>query len=267
MINYNTPQLTANCLEALIALKPMLDLDIIVIDNASCDNSVEILKSKFNKDITIKENNNNLGFATANNQGAKIAKGDFLLFLNNDTIIANDFISPCINTLIKNKQLGAVSPTLLLTDKTPQKSAYGMFPTIWRLVTQMTKKDPTLKYHNNYAAVDWISGYAFIIEKTIFEKINGWDANFFLYYEDIEICRKLKACSYKVAVCKDAQIIHLGGQSLKLNSVKTKFFYESQDYYFKKWHGAISSFILKIFRKFYKIYNNIKISATQTNNN
>lgn len=252
IINFNTPADTSNCLKSLIGLEDELDLELIVIDNSSSDNSVDILKKIFNESIILIENEKNLGFATANNQGAQIATGDFLIFLNSDTIATDDFISPCIETLIKNNHLGAISPILLLPNKHPQKSAYGIFPNFWRLVRQKTKIDPILEYKESYAIVDWISGCAFIIKKSIFEKISGWDNNYFLYYEDIDICRNLKAHSLKVAICHNANIIHLGGQSLKSKEVKKNIFYESQDYYFKKWHGVMYLWAIRIARFFYK---------------
>jgi GT2 family glycosyltransferase len=258
IINYKTPELTINCLKSLMTLKKKLNLDIIVIDNASEDNSVELLETEFKNKITLIKNNKNLGFAKANNQGAEIAQGEFLLFLNNDTIINYDFISPCINILQNNNNIGAVSPILLLPNGETQKSAYGIFPTFWRLVLQITKIDPILKYNNGYAITDWISGCAFIIKKSVFQEIGEWDYNFFLYYEDIEICKRLKNSLYKVAVCKDANIIHIGGQSLKINTQKRKFFYISQDYYFKKYHNKISFYLIRILRSFYSIYLKIK---------
>lgn len=254
LINFNTPKLTIDCLNSLIRLKAKLDLDIIVVDNASSDNSVEVLKSNFNNEITLITNEQNLGFAKANNQGAAIAKGEYLVFLNTDTIINDDFISPCIDLLIKNEYLGATSPLLLDANTQPQKAGYGIFPNIIRLITQKTKRDPILDFINGHATVDWISGCAFIIKRSTFYIINGWDPNFFIYYEDIDICKNLKRNSYKVAVCGHSKIIHLGGKSLDSQTEKSDFFYKSQDYYFNKWHGRTSLYIIKGFRFFYKKY-------------
>lgn len=258
LINFNTPQITKECLDLLIQLKSKLNLDIIVIDNGSTDNSVKILQSSFNEEISFIKNSQNLGFASANNQGAAIAKGEYLVFLNSDILIDDDFISPCINILEKNKSLGAVSPQLLNIDRKLQKSAFGVFPSIGRLITQKTKKDPTLQFINNYALVDWISGCAFIIKKTIFNQINGWDSNFFLYYEDIDICKNLRCNSHRVAVCKNSNIVHLGGQSLKSEKVKRNHFYKSQDYYFSKWHGEKSMYLVQLFRSLYKVCQRAK---------
>lgn len=257
IINFNTPNLTINCIESLIKFHAEIDLEIIVVDNASSDNSLEMLKNSFGHTIKLIPSDINLGFAGGNNLGAKSATGKYLIFLNSDTIINSDFITPCVKILEENENIGAISPRLILPDKTLQQSSYGIFPTIWRLLLQKTKKDPIAQYKNGYFLTDWISGCAFIIKKSIFQEIGAWDEKFFLYYEDIEICKRLHDKSYQVAVSQNASIVHLGGQSLKLNKVKENHFYTSQDYYFKKHHGAFNMLIVKVLRFFYKIYKNI----------
>lgn len=247
IINYKTPKLTINCINSIFALNNNINKEIILIDNNSLDNSVNLIKKNFANKIKIIENNENLGFAKANNQGANISKGKYLLFLNSDTIIKKSFFKTCFN-ILEYKNIGAVSPRLKNYDGSNQTKSFGFFPTPWNLLTQKTKLEPKINLNNKYQTFDWISGCSLMIKKETFKKIGGWDSNFFLYFEDVDLCYRLNKINKKSAIALQENIIHLGGSSLKINKEKKKIYYYSQDYYLKKHYNLIILHILKIIR-------------------
>lgn len=253
IINYKTKQLSANCIRDLLALPNFQKREIIVIDNDSNDGSVESLQSEFGHKIKLISNQENLGFAGANNQGAAIAQGKYLLFLNSDTIIKEDIFSTCLNIFQQHPEIGIISPRLLNTDGNHQTAAYGRFPTLGRLIKQSTKKDPSLDAEKEYSPVDWVSGCALMIRKELFEKIKGWDDNFFLYYEDIDLCCRTKQSGFLTVIANQSKITHLGGQSLNYSLKKRWYYFRSQDYYFKKHYGLLSKKTLQIIRLPYQL--------------
>jgi len=252
IINYKTPQLTSECIRGLFKVVPS-NTEIIVVDNASGDDSLDILKSNFRNTIKLIPSEINLGFAGGNNLGTKSATGEYLIFLNSDTIIESDFIATCIKILEENKNVGIISPRLKLPGGDYQKAAFGYFPTVWKLMTQQTKNEPSLNI-SSFTEVGWVSGCALIISRNLFDKIGGWDDNFFLYLEDVDLCRRAHIYHYACAVSQEVKIVHLGGQSTSRNSSKSKYYYISQDYYFKKHYGPLSMVMVKILRWPYLLY-------------
>lgn len=247
IINYKTPDLSADCLHSLLTLGSAPDLEIIVIDNASYDNSASLLKDEFGDKIQLIENEKNLGFSGANNLAAKNAKGEVLLFLNSDTILKEDIFPRLKNLFIRDEKLGAISPTLITLSGKEQEATYGKFPTLKKLVLrQIVKKDK--EESNALIEADWISGCAMAVKKNVFDKIQGFDENFFLYYEDVDICKRIKEVGYKVAIDTKSSLVHLGGASLGLNRKRKEYYYASQDYYFKKHHGNVQAAMLKVIR-------------------
>lgn len=251
IINYQTPELTDQCLRSLVTLPNPQEREIILIDNASLDNSIAYLESRWKDKLTFIKNETNLGFAGANNQGASQAKGEYLFFLNSDTIITEDILARAEKIFQQHPNIAALSPRLKLESGQCQKSAFGKFPTITRLIRQSTKKDPVVTKDQELITTDWISGCALIIRRSDFITLNGWDEKFFLYFEDVDLCRRLKKKKRQVAVDLKSSLIHLGGRSLDVRRDRRSFYFKSQDYYFAKHHGKLAKLIIQLLRFFY----------------
>lgn len=245
IINYKTPQLTSACLKSLFALPGADNREIIVIDNASEDGSAEKLSTEFGNSIQLIANRRNLGFAGANNQGAALAQGEFLLFLNSDTIVNEDIFSVISELFRQNYKLGIISPRLLLDNGEAQPVAWGRFPTLWRLIARSNLKKPVILAGTEILEVDWVSGCALAIRKKLFEELGGWDDHFFLYFEDVDLCKRALGKGYKSVVALNTNITHLGGRSLALSSERKKHYYQAQDYYFRKNFGKHIAFMVK----------------------
>lgn len=248
IINYRTKELTEQCLDSIFSFCPNNKFEIILVDNNSNDGSIEFLSKKYLGKINLIASKKNLGFSGGNNLGAKSAKGDFLFFLNSDTIVDNDILAPIENIFKNNEKIGIVSPTLINSDRSIQKKACGKTPNLKWLILKNLKIIKETEDHNS---PEWVSGAALVIRKNIFELISGWDENFFMYLEDTDLCKKTTTAGYKIKII-DTQLIHLGGQSPINNTKRRLVYFDSQDYFFKKHYGYLELALMKIIRWPYK---------------
>ncbi|MFH0951469.1 MAG: glycosyltransferase family 2 protein [bacterium] len=252
IINYNTKQLTTDCIHSLLKHCPHHLLEVIVVDNDSRDGSVISLRETFGEAIKIIVNQHNVGFGRANNQAAKIAKGELLFFLNSDTIITADILSPLAKIMSDNDKLGIVSPRLLLPDGQHQTYAYGGFK--WPLVkAQRQTNDLQVDEKAGYWLIGWVSGAALVISHKLFSQLQGYDHYFFMYYEDMDLCYRAGQLGYQVAVCPQIKLTHLGGGSSNLRQRK-KYYYHSQTYFYRKHCGWLIAVLLRAVRWPWELY-------------
>jgi GT2 family glycosyltransferase len=249
IINYKTKELTTACINSI--LKNFIDgeYEVMVVDNGSQDGSVGFLEKEFRNKIIIISNEQNLGFGSANNIGSKKAKGEFLFFLNSDTLITSDFLGVVFDAFQKNKSLGAVAPKLIMENGEEQTYAYGKFPSLFSLFVKRHRDEKNANKND----VDWLSGAALIIKKKLFEKVGGFDENFFMYFEDMDLCRRVKDLGFKNMTIPAISLVHLAGRSSE-NFSRKKMYYKSQSYYFKKHCGLLAMLFLNLIRWPYKIF-------------
>lgn len=207
IVNYNKAELLKQCLESIYDnLSQNITYEVIVVDNASQDQSVALIKDAF-PHVTIIQNDHNRGFAAGNNQGLRIAQGKYIILLNNDTFVLANALEQLIKFLHENPMVGAVGPALLNADGyTIQVQGSGRGEKFW-LATRPTE-------------VSFLTGAAFMIRRELLEDVGELDENFFFYNEDLDWCRRIIAKKWKIFYLPQAKIIHYGGQSTTLNSVK-----------------------------------------------
>ncbi len=222
-----------------------------MIDNNSSDGSVEMLKENFGDKIKLIINKENKGFGSANNQGAKTAKGDYLFFLNSDTIIKSNILIELDEFINKNQDVGVVAPKLLLENGNEQPFAFGDYPRVLNIILEKFKS-PSV-YKNIPFEVEWVSGAALIIKKNLFNKIGGFDENFFMYFEDIDLCKRVKDLDYKIMVNPRISITHLCGNSIKFFKKRKNYYYKSQDYFYNKYYGLLGACLMKLLRLPHKV--------------
>ncbi|MDD5290571.1 MAG: glycosyltransferase family 2 protein [Patescibacteria group bacterium] len=249
--SFNTREILKNCLVSIFSSCGRKDFEIIVVDNNSSDGSAEMLNADFGQRIKLIANKKNIGFGPANNQGAKIASGEYLFFLNSDTIIKEDILTPIKEFFLLNPEVGIIGPGLILPDGTSQKYAYGRFPGLVGLLVRNSGQEP--EGNKSSFTVDWVSGAALAIRKNVWGKIGGFDENFFMYFEDIDLCKRAKNFGFKTVVLSSARLIHLGGKSVKISVDRKKMYYDSQGYFFRKHYGKLKWILLKIMRWPYKL--------------
>lgn len=251
IINHNTKVTIKNSLNSIFNNCDKNDFEIILVDNASQDGSIEMLKDNFNEKIKIIANNNNTGFGPANNQGDKLAKGEYLFLLNSDTIIKDNILEELENFLLKDQKIGIVAPKLFLGDGSEQPFAFGDYPRLLSLIFEKFKKAP--EYLDNPFEVEWVSGAALIIKRELFEQLGGFDEKFFMYFEDIDLCKRAREMNYKVFVNPKISLTHLCGKSPSHFIKRKGYYYKSQDYFYKKHYGTLAMYFMKVIRWPYKI--------------
>ena len=262
IVNYNTRRLISECLDSIFSMCAGKDFEVIVIDNASTDDSVSWLQNNFGDRIKLIVNSNNLGFAVANNQGAKIARGEYLFFLNSDTLMAADILPELKVIFQAQPEIAVLAPGILNADGSVQDKTFGNFPTLKYLLGKNLRKLFGVKAAAQsefqslipLVKVDWLTGAALVIRKNIFDIIGGWDEKFFLYLEDVDLCWRGRKLGYQCAINPALTLIHYGGQSLKQNYRKRLHYFNSQDYLFKKHRGLLIAALLRILRWPYKMF-------------
>ena len=224
IVNYNTLELTKNTIDSVIEKTKDLSYEIILVDNASTDGSVEFFENEYKNKITFIKNNENLGFGKANNKGAEVAKGKYIFLLNSDTLLINNAIKILFNFMEKYKKIGICGGNLYTQELEPTHSYKEKITSLLtefnhylnpfiRIKKFFYKKRDDFNYTNNNLNIGYIIGADLMISKRIFLEIGGFDKEIFMYYEDVELCYRIKKQGLKVYNIPAAKIVHLEGKS------------------------------------------------------
>jgi GT2 family glycosyltransferase len=247
-VNFESADELAASLASLLKFTTGITFEIVVVDNSKDDHLEEKLKKYDNIRYFESENK---GFGAANNLGSKKATGQFLLFLNPDTLIADDSVVKMVDYLKTHHEVGALSPILYNPDGQLQKHFYAHFMSPWGVTFgRWTGREIDLT--QTAVAVGMVSGAALMVKRELFEKIGGYDEKFFMYLEDDDLCLRLHRAGYQNRVLTTAKITHLEGRS-SASSDRKKWYYKSQDYYFKKHYGLPIMLIMKLIRLPYRV--------------
>lgn len=253
ILSYNTQEILINCLKSIFSEKVNLKFEVIVVDNASSDGSVEAVKQKFPNVILIK-NQENLGYAKGNNQGFKKSKGKYVLFLNSDTLVKGQALKILVDYLESCPNVQAVGPKLLNKDGTIQSSV-GYFPSLSVVFNMLFLEHfgggkSVRTFFDWEKEADWLMGAALLVRREIFEKIRGFDEQIFMYYDEVEFCFRLKKEGYKIFYYPRAEIIHLWQKSsISGREGPILANYRSLIYFYKKHKSKLDLIILKILLK------------------
>lgn len=212
---YNKKKYTQKCLESIFSVGAKSDFEIIVVDNASIDGSREYLKGLGDKLVYI-NNDKNLGFAKACNQGAKMAKGEYLVFLNNDTVVTTGWLDVLVGELDKNKNIAIVGPKLLYPDNTVQQAGIVFDEKKWpHHIYKKESKDAS--YVNKKRQFQALTGACLMIRSDIFKKVNGFDEIYINGLEDLDLCLKVGEQGLGILYCPESVVYHYesvtGGRS------------------------------------------------------
>ncbi len=250
--SFNTRQLTLDCLKSIYQFEP--DSQVIVVDNNSKDDSVISIKQKFPQTKII-ANNNNLGFAHANNLAIDLVKSEYIILINSDTKLT----MPISNQLIShfaNSRIGATVPKLLNSDRTVQASIFPL-PTLIGAIKEFWFHQPFAfsKYTPSVSAPTSVEAAVMAcmcISKAVFQKIGKLDQNYFMYFEDLEFCRRLNQNNYQIIYDPTVEVIHYHGASAKPDPKAWQRLIPGS----KRYHGVIThhliNFVLRISQLFSK---------------
>lgn len=273
IVNYNTKDLLKNCINSIIENTFGIAYEIIVVDNASSDDSLEMLNREFPEIKTI-ESSINGGFAYANNIGVKASKGRYVFLLNSDTVILKDVINKLICFMDENKNIGLTGPKLLNGDLTHQTSI-SAFPTFKREIYHIYKfknilKIPIVKklfvrfagrigskdveqYMKNFQEilepedVQVLVGAALLIRREVINDIGLLDERYFMYYEEIDFCYQAYKKGWRRVYCPYGEIMHLIGKSSE-NISDITFYerYRSMILYFRKNQSKTKEILVRL---------------------
>ncbi|MBK7228340.1 MAG: glycosyltransferase [Ignavibacteriales bacterium] len=247
IVNYNVKEFLQNLIHSIEKASSNLTKEIFIIDNASDDGSVDFIKEKFPQ-IKLFANQKNLGFGKANNIGLKEATGKFILLINPDTIVAEDTFEKMIQFFESNQNVGLAGCKILNPDGTLQLACRRSFPGPWTSFTKVTglsslfsnskifaRYNLTYLDENQTYEVDAISGSFMMMRKEVYDTVGGFDEQFFMYGEDLDLCYRIQKAGYKVFYVHTTQIIHYKGESTKRSSLdETKVFYSAMHLFVKK---------------------------------
>lgn len=247
IVNYNTKELTRQTLQSIYKYNHNLDFEVIVVDNNSTDDSVDMIKEEFQQVLLIR-NQDNLGFSRANNIGIKKAKGKYILLLNSDTVIMEDTLEVMFNFMESNPNVGAAGCKVVLPDGSLDKACKRSFPTPQNALYNALKLDKLFPHNKKFGEynltyldedeiheVDCLVGAFMMVRKEAIEEVGLLDENFFMYGEDIDWCYRIKKAGWKIVYYPKTKIIHYkGGSSKKKNPKLIYEFYRAMYLFFEK---------------------------------
>ncbi len=252
IVSYNTAHLLIEMFEALSDASRNLAVQVIVVDNASNDKSVEIIKDNY-PDVKLITSDKNVGFARANILALPLVQAEFILLSNVDTFVQSETLNKTLEYMHGNPSCGVLGVKLLGMNGELQPSC-RYFPTPWNIFLNKTGLKNYYKRirlidnmdwdHASIRCCDWVPGCFFMISKEAIEKSGFLDQKYFLYYEEVDLCARIKKNGWNVCYYPDTFVVHIGGESAKSSGVLTKsgnqieeFRLESQLIYFRSNHG------------------------------
>jgi len=259
IVNYNTKDLLKDCIYSIINNVKNISYEIIVVDNASQDGSIYMVRSLFS-DVKLIINKTNTGFGSANNIGVEAAEGKYIFFFNSDAILVSDTVFSLFDFLEKNQSYAMAGPKILLPGMTMQPKTCGELPTIFRifndsmflsiLLSNVSFFDGinTDKPSKKETSLGWISGVCMLIRKDVFESVGGFDKNIFLYSEDMDLCRRIKDTGWEIAHIDDFPIIHKCGGSSKTDADIIRNSVLQQNYFLEMLTDMFSHFQMVMVR-------------------
>ncbi|MEM7233132.1 MAG: glycosyltransferase family 2 protein [Planctomycetota bacterium] len=263
IVSFNTKDLLRECLQTLNDRAGKVSYETIVVDNASNDGSPQMVSEEF-PDAVLIRSDTNLGFAGANNLAFKSARGRYVVLLNSDAFPEPEALERSVTYMDQDPSIGLGGARLVGRDGSWQPSA-RMFPSLlndFLTLSGLAAKYPESKFFGRFdrtwanqdqsAEVDWVPGAYSIVRRDLLEKIGYFDENFFLYYEEVDLCRRIKKKGYTVQYWADVVVVHVGGESSRTvkrltmsgpGSQLTLWRIRSAFLYYRKHHGSFLTWL------------------------
>jgi len=247
IVSYNVKRYVTHCIETILCSDFIGEKEIIVVDNNSFDETSQFIRKNF-PEVKLIAKHKNVGFGKAVNLAAERAKGEYLFILNPDTIIQENTISTFINYLKTHSKVGLIGPKIINSDGTLQLTCKRSFPTLSVALPKLlglSKIFPQTKWAGKYNltyldpnkihSVEAISGSCMFIRKTLFHEIGGFDEQFFLFGEDLDLCYRMKQKGHEIHYVPSTQILHYKGESVKFAPYDSiDAFYNAMILFYKK---------------------------------
>ncbi|MCA0452806.1 MAG: glycosyltransferase family 2 protein [Chloroflexi bacterium] len=259
IVSWNVASLLRACLRSIYS-SPIgsYTLEVIVIDSASSDDSVALVRSEFPQ-VKLVPQVENIGFSRSNNVGLELASGRYLFLLNPDTELVGDVLVQLLTYMDAHLTVGIIGPHTLNTDGTTQSTrrrfpslAVGFIESTW--LQPLAPKNLLQHYYaadladEDISAIDWVQGSALLARRDVYTQIGGLDAGYVMYSEEMDWCKRAKLAGWEVIYYGKAEIIHHGGKSSEqVTARKHIHFQTSKLRYFRKFHGWLPAQVLRLF--------------------
>jgi len=270
IVNYRSFEYLNNCLKSILEKSIGIDFEIILVNNDKNKiGSIDCIDEKHTEKLTlgqygkekgendkklkIIEINKNIGFGKANNIGFFASKGEVICFLNPDTEIISNNLNELLNKFKNDSKIGIIGPQIIEKNGAVQSWSAGVDLELSEILRGKTglSKSRKIWESNNEMEADWVSGAGMFVKRGFFGEVGGFDEDFFLYYEDLDLCKRVKKGGKMVIFYPEFKILHLGGKSAKNKIIQKKEYFKSQDLYYKKWFKGYNLGFLKFLRFFY----------------
>jgi GT2 family glycosyltransferase len=250
IVNYRSRQLLESCLVSIFDKMVDLNFEILVVNNDEKEN-INDMPARFGG-VKIINNLKNIGFGKAANLGAKNSTGKYLFFLNPDTRLLTGQ-KKIVSLLDENEKIGIISPQLVDEGGNAEEWGAGKFPSLFRVILNNLQKKAQAKKTRQITSgnAEWVSGAALFIKKELFDDLGGFDEDFFMYFEDIDLCRRARKKGKRAICLTEEKVEHRRGGSASDQKKQKKDYYVSQDHYFQKHHGNIQAAAVKFLRKIF----------------
>jgi GT2 family glycosyltransferase len=259
IVSFNTKDVLRECLESVERESDGLEIETLVVDNNSGDGSPEMVENEFPR-VRVLRSTVNLGFGVANNLAIRAAGGRYVILLNSDAFLCPGSLKLAINKMNLHPQVGLAGARLVGRDFSWQPSA-RMFPSVFGdalVLTGLAARFPKSRLFGHFdrtwadqlepAQVDWVPGAFSIVRSDVLEKVGLFDPRFFLYSEEVDLCRRIKRAGYEIWYWPDILVIHIGGESSRqINNLERSFSGSTQLVlwrmrstllYYRKHHGT-----------------------------
>lgn len=261
IVNWKTKKLTKQAISSIYKYATDFTFEIILVDNNSQDGSIEFISSKYPK-VKIIANQENVGFASGNNEGIKISKGNFIFLFNSDAFLIDDSIKNLVKRARELPNLGAIGPQVLNVDRSIQQSV-GFRPDLLRVLFWMSFLDdlPFGEYLRPYHVdhdrfykkehqVDWLTGAAIMVPIKVIKKVGALDGRIFMYGEDVDWCLRIKKAGFDIYFSPASRLVHIGrGSSGQISKNAILGEYKGLVYVYKKHESKLSLQIMRLLLK------------------
>ena len=275
IVNYNVRYFLEQCILSIQAASKKITTEIIVVDNNSSDESCHLLIEKY-PDVVLIQNKENLGFSKANNQGVKIATGDYILILNPDTIVAEDTLEKIITYARSKQNLGVLGVKLIdgSGDFAPESkrgipTPNASFNKLFGVSSKRTGKYYATHLDENESGIIKVASGAFMfIKRTVYNEVKGFNEDYFMYGEDIDLSMKLLNNGYQNYYYADTQIIHFKGESTTKDVKYLNYFHDAMRIFYKKHFklNRVYDFFMRIGIEFWYLLKYLKFRKDKVTN-
>lgn len=275
IVNYNVRYFIEQCILSVIDASKNLKIEIIIVDNNSTDASCVFLQENY-PNVYLITNKENVGFSKANNQGVAVSKGKYVLILNPDTVIAEDTLDLIYAFAERKQNLGILGVKLLDgSGKFLPESKRGIptpsvsFNKLFGISTNQTGKYYAAHLQENESGVvDVLVGAFMFLKREVYDEVNGFDEDYFMYGEDIDLSYKVLNKGYQNYYFSDTKVIHYKGESTKKDIVYLKYFHDAMKIFYKKHFklNKIYDFLMSIGIEFWYVLKYFKFKKESSKN-